>query len=104
MELGKDYQFININGMSCVELLDTDFKGVIFSYKDVSLNVDDNEELPATLSFHFDIIRKDKYYDEELTSTEFKDLLGDILISIIINSEGVKSNGFIETDIEESSL
>lgn len=82
-----DYSYIEVNGSAGLKILTEDFNQVMFTYADVSMSdVEDDDNLPPILSFSYTIIDKSNYTDEEFQTVEFKDKLGDILMSILLNS------------------
>lgn len=87
---GKDYNFIVVDNSFGVKILDGEFLGVEYSYKDVSVSEHsddaDPELYPAVLSFHYDIKFHAEFADDELRTIEFKTVVGDIFMSIIENS------------------
>jgi hypothetical protein len=72
------------------------YDGVVVSYHDVSVSEPetvDGKEVPPYLSFHYDIISGVDFSGEELIDNlEFKNHIGNILMSIIINSNVVTSS------------
>ena len=104
---GIGYTFVEVNGTPCLKILNGDFSDVIYSYSDVSMseNVDEDsyEELPAMLSFSFDVIDPVGYTDEEFETLEFKNKIGDILLSILKQSKE-NTIGPKQINFEESSL
>lgn len=98
-----DYSYIEVNNSAGIKVLTEDFNNVIFIYSDVSMSdVEVYESLPPVLSFSYTIIDRSNYTNEEFETLEFKDKLGDILMSILLNSLENK----VESEqnyIEESS-
>ena len=104
---GIGYTFIEINGVPGLKILGGEFADVTYTYSDVSMseNVDEdtNEDLPAMLSFNFDVDNRAGYPEEEFETYEFKNKIGDILLSIL--KQSVENNiGSEQIDSEESSL
>lgn len=82
-----DYSFVEVNNSAGIKILTEEFSDVIFTYYDVSMSdIDDNPDIPPVLSFSYNLIYSGNYTDEEFETVEFKDKLGDILMSILLNS------------------
>lgn len=82
----KDYSFVEVNGSTGIKILTEDYNNVIFTYYDVSVSdVEEDSEIPPILSFNYDIIDSNNYVDE-LFDEDFKNKIGDILMSILLNT------------------
>jgi hypothetical protein len=83
----ENIDYVEVNSLAGIKILSEEFSGVIFTYSDVSMSdVEENLDSPAVLSFSFTLVDKGNYTDEEFQTIEFKDKLGDILMSILLNS------------------
>ena len=81
-----DYVFLEVNGSTGIKILTEDYNNVIFTYYDVSISdVEENSDIPPILSFNYNVIDSCGYIDE-LFDEEFKNKIGDILLSILLNS------------------
>ena len=80
---GVDYSFSNVNGLAGIELLTSDYKGVVFLFRNASVSEDNGQ---AFLSFDYDIIVHNNFTDKELISEEFKVVLGNILMSVMMKA------------------
>lgn len=104
---GIGYNFIEVNGMAGVKILDGEFENVIYTYSNVSVSEDEEdssgEDLPAVLSFNFDVVDFVDHTEEELQTIEFKNKIGDILMSILQRSVE-NTIGSESTDFEELAL
>ena len=99
---GIDYVFSNVNGLAGIELLSSEYKGVVFLYRNASVSEDNGQ---AFLSFDYDIITHNNFTDKELKSVEFKVVLGNILMSVMMKS--LEGNNDFESEseyFEESEL
>jgi len=104
---GIGYNFIEINGVPGLKILGGEFADVTYTYSDVSMSenadADTNEELPAMLSFNFDVDDFAGHTENEFETYEFKNKIGDILLSIL--KQSVENNiGPEQIDSEESAL
>lgn len=102
-----DYNFIEVNGTAGLKILRGEFEGVLYTYSNVYVTEaseeETDEDFPAVLSFNFDIVDSANYSEEELATLEFRNKIGDILLSIIQQSveNTVESE---QTYFEEPSL
>ena len=88
-----------------VKILDGQYKGMLYSYGMVQIvpkfesfaNVMDDDEL--TLKFEYNVMKESPVEDDK--SDEFENLLGDILMDIIINSD--TSGGRIGSERTDNS-
>lgn len=102
-----DYNFIEVNGTAGLKILSGEFKDVLYTYSNVyvteATEETTDEDLPAVLSFNFDIVDNANYSEEELSTIEFKNKIGDILLSVLQQSveNSIESE---QTYFEESSL
>ena len=85
-----DYTFIEVNNVSGIKILTGEFIGVIYTYSNVSISEDEKnltkENLPPVLSFNFDVVDFASIIEEDIYTLEFKDKIGDILMSILTKS------------------
>jgi len=85
-----DYQFVEVNGDYGVKILSEDYLGVIYTYSDVTMTEAsedaDPNETPAVLSFYFNVVNGENYTPEEFETIEFRDKIGNILLSIFKGS------------------
>jgi hypothetical protein len=90
-------QDTNVN----IKLTSGPFEGVVFQYGKVSIDpIQDPEVDNLELRYEFNLISSDKFSDEELSGNlEFKNYLGDLLVSIICNR--LEENENRTDDIEE---
>lgn len=82
---GVDYKFSFIYDPVCVELISGDYAGVVYRYSEVSASADEaNPSLPPVLSFNFELVACRGFDPDELEDDyDFKERIGDVLISII---------------------
>ena len=102
-----DYNFIEVNGAAGIKIVSGEFENVIYTYSNVSVSEAKDEitdeDLPAMLSFNYDVVDSSSYIDDELQTLEFKNKIGDILMSILAKS--VENTIELEqTDFEEPSI
>jgi len=85
-----DYNFVEVNGAAGLKISSGQYENVIYTYSNVSISEAKDEitdeDLPAMLSFNFDVVDTSGYTDEELYTVEFKNKIGDILMSILTKS------------------
>ncbi len=85
-----DYNFIEVNGTAGLKILSGEFKDVLYTYSNVyvteATEETTDEDLPEVLSFNFDIVDNANYSEEELSTIEFKNKIGDILLSVLQQS------------------
>lgn len=82
-----DYSFIEVNNSAGIKILTEDFNNVIVTFSDVTMSdVEENSDVPPVLSFSYSLVDCNNYTNEEFETVEFKDKLGDILMSIMLNS------------------
>lgn len=103
-KLDEDYCFVEVNNTSGVKILKDEFSEIIYTYA----NAHFSEDVPGSngtgvLHFDYTLYSSGNYTDEELDTVEFKQKLGDILVSIIYNQIG-DDNGIESSDFEESTL
>jgi hypothetical protein len=98
-----DYNFIEVNGFAGIKIAEVPFKGVIYTYSNVSIAEAEGTSEEAVLSFNFDVIDLAGCTEEEIHTVEFKSKIGDILLSILQNSVENKVESE-QTNFEESSL
>ena len=102
-----DYTFVEVNGAAGIKLVGGEFEDVIYAYSNVSISEakdeDTGEDLPAMLSFNYDVIDQSEYTDEDLYTMEFKNKVGDVLMSIFAKSVENKIE-LEQIDSEESSI
>lgn len=95
-----DYTYIEVNGTPGLKILSDDYEGVIYTYSNVSVSEaseeNDPDDLPAVLSFNFDVADPNGYTEEEFETIEFRDKIGNILLSILQNS--------LEKNVESESV
>ena len=62
-----DYNFIEINGAVGIKIISGEFEGIMYTYSNVSFSEakDENtdEDLPAMLSFNYDVVDSIGYTD-----------------------------------------
>lgn len=102
-----DYTFIEANGAAGIKIISGNFEDVIYTYSRVSISEakDDvtDEDLPAMLSFNYDIVDSSGYTEEEFQTIEFKNKIGDILMSILAKS-AENTIELEQTDSKESAI
>jgi hypothetical protein len=100
-----EYNFIEVNGATGIKFNSGEFKDVILTLSEVSVQDDgtDNPDGNAVLSFNYDVVYDAEKPTELFQTVEFKDTVGDILLDIIMKSveNTIESES---TNIEESSL
>jgi hypothetical protein len=101
-----DYSFVEVNGTTGFKLLQGEFEGVVYTLSNIHFSdVDATEEdLPAVLSFNFDVVDYAGHTEEEFYTIEFKDIIGDILMSIFNRSAVENTIESKSINIEESQL
>lgn len=100
---GIDYKFKAVGTQAGVEILEGKYVDVSVFYSNVSVSEPtdiDGIEVPPHLSFNYDIEYYSTFSEDELHKEEFKNLVGNILMSIIINSQS-KSEVPEETEFLE---
>lgn len=100
---GLDYNFIEVNGYAGVKILTDPFEGVMYTYSNVSISDAEGVSDNAILSFNLNVVDSAGYTEEEFSTVEFKEKIGDILMSILQKSAENKIESK-QTDFEESSL
>ena len=80
-KINIDYTYISNNG---IKLLTTKFKGVIYSISSATVKEDGGG---AILNFNYEIEDSRNFTQEQLEGEEFRKVVGDILLSIILNAE-----------------
>ncbi len=100
-----DYTFVEVNGTTGFKLLNGEFDGVIYTLSNIAFSdAGDGEDLPAVLSFNFDVIDQAGHTEEEFSTIEFKDIIGDILMSIFNKSATENTIESEQSYIKESSI
>jgi len=80
------------NGNVVFELVEGPYAGAQFYYGELSFDESDNNN--PTLSFDFDVLNEEfKHYEND---TDFKNLMGDTLMSIIEESLGDEKDTYTE--------
>lgn len=82
----KDYSFIEVNGSIGFKLIGGIYADVIYTLSNIKFSDVENEDFPAVLSFNFDIVEHAGFTEEEFHTIEFKEIIGDILMSIFKRS------------------
>jgi hypothetical protein len=85
---GIGYNFIEVNGTPGFKILEGNFEDVCYTYSNVSVSEspENDEDLPAVLTFNFDVVDNAGYTDEEFKTVDFKNKIGDILLSVLQNN------------------
>lgn len=98
------YNFIEVNGAAGIKITEGKFENVIYTYSNVSFSDAENTNENAVLSFNFDVVDiPDTLSDfAEINSYEFKNIIGNILMSILV--KGIESNESTAFDTEESPV
>ena len=95
------YTFVEVNETNGIKIESGEYSGVIVRIDSADVKEDGEH---AVLSFDYDVIYDAEKTPEELTSVEFKNTIGDILINIIVNSDTVKNIESEQIDTEEPEL
>jgi len=88
---GIDFDYVEIPDPTITErstnpivLLHGEFEGILIQYGRIQLHI---EDVPPKVSFDFNILRGNQKYDRDFLGSEasFKNLLGDIIMSTLID-------------------
>jgi len=66
---------------TCIKLTEEKYKGVIFKYGDVGFAKDEKPDGKLPMRFKYDIVMNP--YDKDISTQEFTDYIGDILIELL---------------------
>jgi hypothetical protein len=100
---GIDYNFVEVNNTTGFKILTGEFAGVIYTYEDISISDAPGID-QAILSFNFTIVDPVDHINENFFDLEFKTVIGDILMAVLIKNNAENDIESEQTYIEESSL
>ena len=79
----KKYAFVQREGddFSCIKLLQSPYKGVIFKYGKVGFSENENPDGTRSMKFDYDILFNP--HEMDLDNKEFIDYIGDMLVEFL---------------------
>ena len=100
---GIDYNFVEVNGTTGFKILTGRFAGVIYTYADISVS-DAPDVDEAVLSFNFTVVDPVDHINENFFDFEFKTVIGDILMAVLLKNDAENNVESEQTYIKEPSL